>query len=65
MRGQGVANERERRVGRRAEQTRFCKALVWLKAGGREGRDAVRSGRVEPGRVELTVLSLVVLSLVC
>ena len=52
MRGQGVANERERRVGRRAEQTRFCKALVWLKAGGREGRDAVRSGRVEPGRVE-------------
>ena len=39
-------------MGRRAEETRSCKALEWLKAGGREGRDAVRSGRVEPGRVE-------------
>ena len=33
VRGEGVANERERRVGRRAEETRFWKALVWLKAG--------------------------------
>ena len=56
VRGEGVANERERRVGRRAEETHFWKALVWLKAGGREGRDAVRSGRVEPGRGERLVV---------